>query len=95
MNIKPLFDKVVVKQIEEEETKTQSGILLKPNTQEKPCIATIVAVGEGEIVDGKVMPMIVKVGDKIIYSKYSGTEFKYENQEFIILKQSDILAVIE
>jgi len=95
MNIKPLFDKVVIKQIEEEETKTQSGILLKPNSQEKPCIATVVAVGNGGIVDGKEIPMQVKVGDKVIYSKYSGTEFKYENQEYIILKQSDILAIIE
>jgi len=95
MNIKPLFDKVVIQQVKEEETKTQSGILLKASSQEQPCIAKVIAVGEGGVIDGKEIKMQVKVGDKVIYSKYSGTEFKYENQEYIILRQSDILAIVE
>ncbi len=95
MNIKPLFDKVVIKQVEVEEKTTHSGIFLKPNDQEKPCIATVVAVGDGGVVDGKEIEMKVKVGDKVIYSKYSGTEFKYEDQEYIIIRQSDILAIIQ
>lgn len=95
MNIKPLFDKVVIQQIKEEETVTHSGILLKANSQEKPCVATVVAVGDGGVVDGKEIAMVVKQGDKVIYSKYSGTEFKYEGQEYIIIKQSDILAIIQ
>ena len=95
MNIKPLFDKVVIKQQVEEETITHSGILLKSTSQEKPCIADVIAVGDGGVIDGKEITMCVKPGDKVIYSKYSGTEFKYEGQEYIIIRQSDILAIIE
>lgn len=95
MNIKPLFDKVVIQQLKQEDNVTKSGIILKPNSQEQPCIATVMAVGNGGIIDGKEINMIVKEGDKIIYSKYSGTEFKYEGQEYIIIRQSDILAIIE
>ena len=92
--IKPLMDRVVLKMIEAEET-TKSGIVLAGSAKEKPQIATIIAVGPGGMVDGKEINMYVKVGDKVITSKYSGTEVKFEGEEYTILRQSDILAVVE
>ena len=94
MTIKPLTDRVVIKMIEAEET-TKSGILLAASAQEKPQIAEVVAVGPGGVVDGKEVKMYVNVGDKVIMSKYSGTEVKIDGVEDTILRQSDILAVVE
>ena len=94
MKLSPLGDKVVLKQLEAEET-TKSGIVLPGNAQEKPQQAEVIAVGPGGVVDGKEVKMQVKEGDKIIYSKYSGTEVKLDDEDLIIVKQSDILAVIE
>ena len=95
MKLVPLGDRVVLKQFEAEET-TKSGIILASKSQEKPQEAEVVAVGPGGMVDGKEIKMEVKAGDKVIYSKYAGTEVKLDDdQEFIIVKQSDILAVIE
>ena len=94
MKIKPLGDKVVIKMLECEET-TKSGIVLPGSAKEKPQVAEGVAVGPGTVVDGKEVKMEVKVGDKVLTSKYSGTEVKLEGEEYTILKQSDILAVVE
>ena len=94
MKIKPLFDKVVIEPVEAEE-KTKSGIILPSAAQEKQQMATVIAVGPGGIVDGKEVVMQVKVGDKVLYSKYSGSEFKFDGKDVVILRQSDILAVIE
>ena len=94
MNIKPLADRVVLKLIEAEET-TKSGIILAGSAKEKPEVAEVIAVGPGGMVDGKEIGMYVKVGDKVLTSKYSGTEVKIEDEEYIIVKQNDILAVIE
>ena len=94
MKLMPLGDKVVVKQLEAVET-TKSGIVLAGNAKEKPQEAEIIAVGPGGVIDGKEIKMEVKVGQKVIYSKYSGTEVKLDGDEFIILKQSDILAIVE
>ena len=92
--IKPLEDRVVVKMVEAEET-TKSGIILSSGAQEKPQIAEVVAVGPGKEYDGKIEKMQVKVGDRVITGKYSGTEVKYEGTDYIIVKQSDILAVVD
>ena len=94
MKLVPLGDRVVLKQIEAEET-TKSGIVLPGQAQEKPQQAEVIAVGPGGVVDGKEVKMEVKVGDQVIYSKYSGTEVKLDEDEYIIVKQNDILAVIE
>ena len=95
MKLKPLADRVVVTMVEAEET-TKSGIILTASAQEKPQIAQVVAVGPGEVGDdGKVKPMTVKVGDKVITSKYSGTEVKVDGEDLIIVRQNDILAVVE
>lgn len=94
MNIKPLGDHIVIKVIENEE-KTESGIVLPETAKEKPQQGEVVAVGSGEIVDGKKIPLEVKVGDKIIYSKYAGTEVKLDGEEYLIIRQSDVLAIIE
>ena len=94
MKLVPLGDKVVVKQLEAIET-TKSGIVLTGNAKEKPQEAEIIAVGPGGMIDGKEVKMEVKVGQKLIYAKYSGTEVKLEGNEYIILKQSDILAIVE
>lgn len=94
MTIKPLADRVVIKMEKAEET-TKSGIVLTSAAQEKPQIAAIVAVGPGGIVDGKEVNMYVKVGDRVITSKYSGTEVKIDSEEYTIVRQSDILAVVE
>lgn len=94
MTIKPLADKVVVK-VEEAEQTTASGIVLSTSAQEKPSFATVVAVGPGGIVNGEKVEMTVSVGDKVVTSKYSGTDIKLDGEEFTIVSQSDILAVIE
>ncbi|MCC8049186.1 MAG: co-chaperone GroES [Clostridiales bacterium] len=93
MKLVPLGDRVVLKQQEAEE-KTKSGIILTSKTQEKPQEGEVVAVGPGGMVDGKEVQMTVKVGDKVIYSKYAGNEVKLGEDEYIIVKQSDILAVV-
>lgn len=92
--LKPLADRVVIKMCEVEET-TKSGIILAGKAQEKPQIAEVIEVGPGGEVEGKVVKMLVKKGDKVIASKYAGTEIKYEGQDLIIVKQSDILAIVE
>ena len=94
MNLKPLCDRVVIKQLEAEE-KTKSGIVLPSGSKEKPQQAEVVAVGPGGMVDGKEVKMEVKPGDKVIYSKYAGTEVKMGEEELIIVRQNDILAVVE
>ncbi len=94
MKIKPLADRVVIKMEEAQET-TKSGIVLAGTAKEKPQIASVVAVGPGGMVDGKEVQMYVKVGDKVITSKYSGTEVKFDDEEYTILRQADILAVVE
>ena len=94
MTLVPLGDRVVLKQVEAEET-TKSGIVLPGQAQEKPQQAEVVAVGPGGVVDGKEVKMEVAVGDKVIYSKYSGTEVELDGEEYIIVKQSDILAIME
>ena len=94
MNIKPLFDRVVIKNVEAEET-TKSGIILTSSAKEKPQMAEVLAVGPGGKVDGKDVTMQVEVGQKVIYSKYAGTEVKLDNEEFVILKQNDILAIVK
>ncbi len=94
MKLVPLEDRVVLKQFEAEE-KTKSGIILAGTTQEKPQEAEVIAVGPGGMVDGKEVKMNVKVGDKVIYSKYAGTEVKLGDDEYVIVKQSDILAMVE
>lgn len=94
MNIKPLGDRVVIKRLEAEE-KTKSGIVLPNQAKEQPQMAEVKAVGPGGVVDGKDIKMEVKVGDVVIFSKYAGTEIKYEGEEYTILSQRDILAVVE
>ena len=94
MKLTPLGDKVVLKAIKEEE-KTKSGIILTGEAKEKPQQAEVIAVGPGGIVDGEEVKMQVKVGDTVIYSKYSGTEVTLEDEDFIIVSQTDILAIVE
>ena len=94
MTIKPLADKVVVK-IEEAEQTTASGIVLSASAQEKPSFATVVAIGPGGVVDGEKVEMTVKEGDKVVTSKYSGTVIKLDGEEYTIVSQSDILAIVE
>ena len=94
LNIRPLADRVVIKFLEAEET-TKGGIILTSSAQEKPQVAKICAVGPGGVVDGKEIKMEVKIGDKVLISKYSGTEVKLEGEKYTIVRQSDILAVVE
>ena len=94
MKLSPLGDKVVLKQLEAEET-TASGIVLPGNAQEKPQQAEVIAVGPGGVVDGKEVKLQVSVGDKVIYSKYAGTEVKLGDDEFIVVRQNDIVAIVE
>ena len=94
MSIKPRADRVVIKMVEAEET-TKSGIILAGSAKEKPQMAEVVAVGPGGNVDGKEITMYIKVGDKVLTSKYSGTEVKLDGTEYTIVRQSDILAVVE
>ena len=94
MTVKPLSDRVVIKNVEAEET-TKSGLILTSAAKEKPQMAEVLAVGPGGMVDGKEVTMQVKVGQKVIYSKYAGTEVKIDGEELTIVRQSDILAVVE
>ena len=94
MKIKPLADRVVIKLAEEEET-SKGGLILTGSAKEKPQVAEVVAVGPGGLVDGKEVEMIVKVGDKVLTSKYSGTEVKVDGEEYTIVRQNDILVVVE
>ena len=94
MTMKPLGDRVVIKNMEAEET-TKGGIILTAAAKEKPLMAEVIAVGPGGIVDGKEVKMQVSVGEKVIYSKYAGTECKVDGEDYIIVRQSDILAVVE
>ena len=94
MNLKPLFDRVVLKMVEAEET-TKGGIILTSAAKEKPEVAEVIAVGPGGLVDGKEVKMELKVGDKVLMSKYSGTQVKLDGVEYTILSQNDILATVE
>ena len=94
MKIRPLFDRIVIEPIDSEE-KTKSGIVLLAKDQEKPQMAKVVAVGPGGNVDGKDVVMELKVGDKVLYSKYAGSEFKVDGKDVTIMRQSDVLAVVE
>ncbi len=95
MTIKPLSNRVVLKNLEAEET-TKGGIILAGAAKEKPQVAEVIAVGEGEKTqEGKIIPMTVKIGNKVIISKYSGTEVKLDGEEYVIVKENDILAIVE
>ncbi len=94
MKLKPLADRVIVKAVEAEET-TKTGIILPGTAQEKPQMAEVVAVGPGGVVDGKEIEMVVKAGEKVILSKYAGTEVKYDGCDYTIVRQNDILAIVE
>ena len=94
MNLKPLSDRVILKALEAQET-TKGGIILTSSAKEKPEMAEVVAVGPGGMVDGKEIGMVVKVGDKVLTSKYSGTEVKVDGEEYTIVRQNDILAIVE
>ena len=94
MTIKPLADRIVIKMVEAEET-TKSGIILAGSAKEKPQVAEVVAVGPGGVVDGKEVKMYHKPGDRVLMSKYAGTEVKLDGQEFTILRQDDVLAIVE
>ena len=94
MKVKPLFDRVVIKNVEAEKT-TESGLILSAASKEKPQMAEVLAVGPGGVVDGKEVTMQVKAGQKVIYSKYAGTEVKIDGEEYKIVRQSDILAIVE
>jgi len=94
MNIRPLGERVVIRKLEAEE-KTKSGIVLPGQAQEKPQIAEVVAVGPGGVIDGKEIVMEVKIGDKVIFPKYAGTEVKIDNEEYTIIEQSKLLGIVE
>ena len=94
MTIRPLGDRVVIKSLESEET-TKSGIVLTGSAKEKPQMAEVIAVGPGGMVDGKEVVMTVKVGDKVLYAKYAGTEVKVDGEEYIIVRHNDLLAIVE
>jgi chaperonin GroES len=92
--LRPLHDNVVLKKEKVEKT-TASGIILTGDVKEQPSVAEVVAVGEGSIVDGKRQPLTVKVGDRVVYKKYSTTEFKFEEEEYLVIAEKDILAIVE
>ena len=94
MILRPLFDRIVIKPLKTE-SKTEGGIMLPAVAREKSQLATVISVGEGGLVDGKEVKMVVKPKDKILYSKYAGTEVKFEGEELIVIRQTDVLAVIE
>lgn len=94
MTLKPLQNRVVIKFIEAEE-KTKTGIILTASAQEKPQIAEVIAMGSGKVEDGKLVPMTVKVGDKVIASKYAGTTVKIDGTEYVVLSEDDIFAIVE
>ena len=94
--LRPLYDRVVIKPVEEKEEKTPSGIIIPDTAKEKPSEGEVIAVGEGRLLEnGEVVPLKVKVGDKVVYSKYAGNEFVVDGQDLIVLREDDILAVIE
>ena len=93
MNLKPLGDRVIIKQDEAEET-TASGLILRSNSQEKPQRGEVIAVGEGKYVDGKLVPVPVKVGDKVVYGKYGGQEITVDGEDYMIMRSDDLYAVI-
>ncbi len=94
MTLRPLQNRVVIKFVQAEE-KTRSGIILTESAQEKPQIAEVISVGNGKVEDGKVIPMSVKVGDKVIASKYAGTSVKMDGEEYVVVSEDDILAIVE
>ena len=94
MKLKPLFDRIVIEAMDTDE-KTKSGIVLPSAAQEKPQMAKVVAVGPGGIIDGKEVKMEIKAGDKVLYAKYAGSEFKIDGKDLTILRQSDVLAIVE
>lgn len=94
MKLKPLFDKIVIKQVEAHET-TDSGIVLPSAAKEKPQMAEVIAVGPGGVIDGKTVDMQIAVGDKVLYSKYAGSDFKINGETVTIIRQSDVLAIVE
>ncbi len=94
MKIKPLFDRIVIKKVEEKST-AFGGIVLPDSAKEKPQMALVIAVGPGGMVEGKEIGMQVKVGDKVLYSKYAGSDFKIDGEELTVLRQSDVLAIVE
>ncbi len=95
MNIRPLHDRIIVERLEEETT-TASGIIIPDSAKEKPMQGDIIAVGKGKVTeDGKVLPLDVKVGDKVLFGKYSGTEIKIEGKEFLMMREDDVLGVVE
>ena len=95
MNIRPLHDRIIVERIEEE-TMTASGIIIPDSAKEKPQEGSVIAVGKGKMTeDGKILPLDVKVGDKVLFGKYSGTEIKIEGKEFLMMREDDILGVVE
>ncbi len=94
MKLKPLFDRIVIEAMDSDE-KTKSGIVLPTAAQEKPQMAKVIAVGPGGIIDGKEVKMQLKAGDKILYAKYAGSEFKIDGKDLTILRQSDVLAIVE
>ena len=95
MNIRPLHDRIIVERIEEE-TMTASGVIIPDSAKEKPQEGTIIAVGKGKITeDGKVLPLDVKVGDKVLFGKYSGTDIKIEGKEYLMMREDDVLGVVE
>ncbi len=96
MAIKPLYDRVVVKPIEEKEEKTASGIIIPDTAKEKPSEGEVIAVGEGRLLEnGQIVPLKVKVGDRVVYSKYAGNDFVLDGEDVIILREEDILAIIQ
>jgi chaperonin GroES len=94
MNIRPLYDRIVVKRIDEKET-LRSGIIIPDSAQEKPHEAEVVAIGHGKLIEGKLFPLDVKVGDRILFAKYSGDEIKFAGQEYLIMREDDVLGVLE
>lgn len=95
MNIRPLHDRIIVERLEEE-TKTAAGIIIPDSAKEKPQQGNVIAVGKGKVTeDGKLLPLDVKVGDKVLFGKYSGTEIKIEGKEFLMMREDDVLGVVE
>jgi chaperonin GroES len=94
MNIRPLYDRIVVKRIDEKET-LRSGIIIPDSAQEKPHEAEVVAIGHGKLIDGKLFPVDIQVGDRILFAKYSGDEIKLGGQEYLIMREDDVLGVLE
>ena len=95
MKLKPLFDKIVVKEIKEEDSISKGGVLLPKSAEEKPITAIVISAGNGGTINGEKVEMLIKPNDKVIFPKFAGTEFKIENEKYIILKQDDVLAVLE